>query len=142
MIQLNHQTTAQLEITVNGTKQWADLGGAFKSITQSLNESIYTASYLADGGFSSSTVTGMGLTVTFSGDYVSGDPVIGFIFSESVLHGVGNARKTRLKLTRDGTAVTWGVTMTKIQEAGGEANDANSVTLELRGNGKPTVTAA
>jgi hypothetical protein len=56
-----------------------------------------------------------------------------------VLHGVGEARKTQLKLVKDGKIALWNVTMTKITESGGEANAPNSITLELKGNGKPSI---
>jgi hypothetical protein len=82
-------------------------------------------------------VTGLNFTVTFKGDYISGDPVIEYIFSKDVLYGVGDARKTKLRISKGTKAVTWDVVMTKIQEAGGDANEPNSVTLELKGAGKP-----
>ena len=141
MLELNNQITAELDTTPKGgTHTWKSLGGAFKSVTQSLGENVYTASYLSDSGFSSSEVTGLNLTVTFRGDYISDDPVIQYIFSKDVIYGVGDARKTKLRLTKGTKIVTWNVTMTKIQEAGGDANEPNSVTLELKGAGKPEVT--
>ena len=143
MILLNNEIKAYLMI--GGTSkepQWGDLGKAFKSVTQSLGESKYTASYLADGGFSSSEVTGLSFQLTLTGDYMKDDPVIKYLFSEEVLYGVGEARKSRLKLVRDGTEIQWSVTMTKISENGGDANEPDEVTLELSGNGRPEVTEA
>ncbi|MCL2698329.1 MAG: hypothetical protein FWE74_09670 [Oscillospiraceae bacterium] len=138
MVELNNQINAELDVTPNvGTRSWQSLGKAFKSISQTLGENVYTASYLSDGGFSSSEVTGLNFTVTFRGDYVAGDPVIEYIFSRDILYGVGDARKTKLRLTKENKVVIWDVTMTKIQEAGGDANEPNSVTLELKGAGKP-----
>jgi hypothetical protein len=143
MLELNNQINAELDTTPSGqTRTWASLGKAFKSITQSLGENVYTASYLSDGGFSSSEVTGLSFTVTFRGDYIAGDPVIKYIFSRDVLYGVGSARKTKLRLEKGGRTVIWNVTMTKIQENGGDADEPNSVTLEIRGAGKPEVTEA
>jgi len=140
MLELNNQITAELDITPNATtRNWKSLGRAFKSISQTLGENVYTASYLSDGGFSSSEVTGLNFTVTFRGDYIADDPVIEYIFSENVLYGVGDARKTKLRISKGEKAVTWDVTMTKIQEAGGDANEPNSVTLELKGAGRPDV---
>lgn len=140
MILLNNEIKAYLMI--GGTSenpQWGDLGKAFKSVTQSLGESKYTASYLADGGFSSSEVTGLSFQLTLTGDYMKEDPVIKYLFSKEVLYGVGEARKSRLKLVRDGTEIQWSVTMTKISENGGDANEPDEVTLELSGNGRPQV---
>jgi hypothetical protein len=98
---------------------------------------VYSTSYLSDNGFSSSEVTGLNFTVTFRGDYIAGDPVIEYIFSREILYGVGDARRTKLRITKGDKVVIWDVTMTKIQEAGGDANEPNSVTLELKGAGKP-----
>lgn len=139
MIEMNHQISAQLNTNPSGTAAWEDLGGAFRSVSQSLGESVYTAAYLADEGFSSSEVTGLNYSVTFTGDYITDDAVIAYIFSPEVLHGTGDARKTQLRLTKNSVTITWNVTMTKISENGGEANQPNSVTLELHGNGSPTV---
>jgi hypothetical protein len=138
MVELNNQINAELDVTPSaGTRSWQSLGKAFKSISQTLGENVYTASYLADSGFSSSEVTGLNFTVTFRGDYIAGDPVIEYIFSRDILYGVGDARKTKLRITKGNSSVIWDVTMTKIQEAGGDANEPNSVTLELKGAGKP-----
>jgi len=138
MVELNNQINAELDVTPNaGTRKWESLGKAFKSISQTLGENVYTASYLSDSGFSSSEVTGLNFTVTFRGDYIADDPVIEYIFSREILYGVGDARKTKLRITKGNRTVIWDVTMTKIQEAGGDANEPNSVTLELKGAGKP-----
>jgi hypothetical protein len=138
MVELNNQINAEIDVKpMSALPSWESLGKAFKSISQTLGENVYTASYLADSGFSSSEVTGLNFTVTFRGDYIAGDPVIEYIFSREVLYGVGDARKTKLRITKGDRTVIWDVTMTKIQEAGGDANEPNSVTLELKGAGKP-----
>lgn len=141
MILLNNQIGAFL--MTGGTDSspvWSDLGKAFKSIAQSMGEDKYTASYLSDEGFSSSEVTGLNYSVTLTGDYMPDDPVISYLFSKDVLYGVGEARKTKLKLVKGNTQIVWSVTMAKITENGGDANEPDSVTLELLGNGKPVVT--
>jgi hypothetical protein len=143
MLELNNQIIAELDTTPGAaSRKWESLGKAFKSISQTLGENVYSASYLSDGGFSSSEVTGLNFTVTFRGDYINNDPVIKYIFSNNVLHGVGDARKTRLRITKSGRTITWDVTMTKIQETGGDANEPNGVTLELKGAGRPEVSGA
>ena len=141
MLELNNQIIAELDVAPKSqSRKWENLGKAFKSISQSLGENVYSSSYLADGGFSSSEVTGLNFAVTFRGDFISGDPVIDYIFSNEVLYGVGDARKTKLRITKGNKQITWSVTMTKIQETGGDANEPNGVTLELKGAGKPEVT--
>lgn len=141
MIQLNSEISASLKIGgTDAAPVWGDLGAAFKSIAQSMGESRYSAAYLADGGFSSSEVTGIDYSVTLSGDYMPSDPVVQYLFGREVLFGVGEARKTKLKIVKGETTVIWSVTMTKITENGGDANEPESITLELHGNGRPTVT--
>lgn len=143
MLELNNQIIAEINTAPVGAQaKWESLGNAFKSVTQSLGENVYTASYLSDGGFSSSEVTGLNFTVTFRGDYINDDPVIKYIFSNAVLYGVSDARKTKLRLTKNNRVITWNVTMTKIQETGGDANEPNGVTLELKGAGKPEIANA
>ena len=143
MIELNSQLSAMLKIGENeGETVWGDLGKAFESVSQSMGEKSYTAAYLGDGGFSSSEVTGHDYTITFNGSYMPNDPVIKYIFSPSVLYGTGEARKSVLKITKNGRAVLWNVTLTKITEKGGGANERNKIVLEMHGNGKPTVTEA
>ena len=141
MILLNNQITALLQIGGDDSNPlWGDLGTAFKSVAQSMGENKYTASYLADGGFSSSEVTGLSYSITLTGDYMPEDEVVQYLFSDAVLYGVGEARKTRLKLTRGGKTVIWGVTISKITETGGDANEPDGISVELLGNGRPVVT--
>lgn len=141
MVLMNNEIKAYIQIgEENGSAVWGDLGRAFKSVSQSLGESKYSAAYLADGGFTSSEVTGLSFQLTLTGDYMKNDPVIKYLFSKEVIYGVGEGRKTKLKLVRDNTQIVWSVTMTKIAEDGGDANEPDEVTLELSGNGKPEVT--
>lgn len=141
MIKLNSNIKAMLKTgEKDGEAVWSDLGRAFKNVSQSLGESKYKAAYLADGGFSSNEVTGLSYNVTFTGDYMSDDPVIAYIFSPEVLFGIGEARKTQLKMTKGDTTVLWNVTLTKITETGGDADEPAGVTLEISGNGAPVVT--
>ena len=143
MILLNNQITALLQIGGDSENPvWGDLGGAFKSVAQSMGESKYTASYLADGGFSSSEVTGLSFSLTLTGDYMPDNDVVKYLFSEKVLYGVGDARKSRLKITRGGVTVLWDVTISKITETGGDANEPDGISVELLGNGRPQVVDA
>lgn len=141
MVELNNRLSAMLKIGENSDGAvWGDLGRAFRTVSQDMGESCYTAAYLADGGFSSSEVTGCDYTITFGGDFMPDDEVIKYIFSPSVLYGTGDARKTQLKISKNNRTVLWNVTLVKIAEKGGKANQPNSVVLEMKGNGKPTVT--
>jgi hypothetical protein len=132
---LNQHVRAQ----VKAGNTWLDMGHAFKSVTQTLGENVYTASYLADRGFSSSTVTGLNYTVTFVGDYIEDDPAINYLFNNDVKHNVGVFRKTELRLIKGNACVTWAVSLTKLQETGGDANEPCGVIVEMKGIGAPTI---
>ena len=104
---------------------WSDMGRMFKNLAQSLNEVLYQATYLADGGWASTEVTGAQFTVTFTGDRKNGDPVNDYIFDPEVQYGLGDARKAKMRLAN-------------ITDAGGDANQPNAGTLTIHCNGKPT----
>ncbi len=117
---------------------WSDMGHMFKNLAQSLNEVLYQATYLADGGWGSTEVTGAQHTVTFTGDRKNGDPVNDYIFDPEVQYGLGEARKTKMRLVRGTKAIVMDVTLANITDAGGDANQPNAVTLTIHCNGKPT----
>jgi hypothetical protein len=138
--ELNYNTKAELNTTPGAeplAETWADLGVMMKNLAQSLNEVLYQATYLSDGGWGSSEVTGGQYTVTFTGDKKVGDPVSDYLFSEEVQHDFGNARKTQLRLTNGTKTITWGVTLANITDGGGDANQPSAVTVVIHGNGKP-----
>lgn len=140
MLELNNQIVAELDIGTSSTPQWATLGTSFKNISIALGENVYTASYLADEGFSSSEVTGLSPTATFTGDFKPDDPLC--VFLNERQYTLGESRKSKLRLTRNGEVLIAPVTMTAITLAGGEANQPNSVTLTLAFNGKPEISVA
>lgn len=138
--ELNYNIKAELNTTPNATpasETWSDLGVMFKNITQSINEVLYQATYLADEGYGSTEVTGGQYIVTLTGDKKVGDPVSDYIFDPEVQYKWGSARKTQLRLTRGTDTITWNVTLANITDAGGDANQPNAVTLTIHGNGKP-----
>lgn len=137
MPELNYQIKAELNTTPSAAETWSDLGVMMKNISQALNEVLYQATYLADGGWGSTEVTGGQYTVTFTGDKKESDPVNDYVFSDAVQYAFGDARKTQLRLTRGTKTITWDVTLANITDAGGDANQPNAVTLTIHGNGKP-----
>ncbi|MEG2428885.1 MAG: hypothetical protein RSA99_00725 [Oscillospiraceae bacterium] len=139
-MEINYDIKAELDTSVSPhtTPTWADMGVMFKNISQALNEVLYQANYLSDGGWGSTEVTGGQYTVTFTGDKKIGDSVSDFIFSKNVQYAFGDARKTKMRIVRGNEAIVWNVTMANITDAGGDANQPNAVTLVVHGNGKPT----
>lgn len=138
-LEINYKIICELDTSdpPHETPIWSDMGVMFKNISQSINEVLYQATYLADGGWGSTEVTGGQYTVTFTGDRKNGDPVNDYIFSQSVQYAWGAARKTSMRLKRGKETITWAVTLANITDAGGDANQPNAVTLTIHGNGAP-----
>lgn len=129
-VEINTAPTAQ-------TAAYSDMTLAFKNIAMAVNEVVYSASYLADGGFSSSAVVGAAPTITLVGDYAEDDAVCEYL--NGIQYEIGSNRCTDIKLTRQGKVVTCPVTLTGIAIAGGDSTAPNSVTVTIAFNGKPTV---
>lgn len=140
-IELNNKIGVKLNTTPSGeTKTMSDMTLAFKNIAMAINEVIYSASYLADGGFSSSAVVGAAPTITLTGDYMEGDAVCEYLDSKQ--YEIGSARVTEIELTRAGKTIICPVTITGIAIAGGDSTAPNSITATIAFNGKPTVADA
>lgn len=139
------EMTSEIKMLINTTPEdesatYSDMGVAFKNVSIAINESVYSATYLADGGFGSSTVTGAAPTLSLTGDYIKTDPVC--VFLNGIQFEIGAKRVTDIKLTRAGKTVTCPVTLTSVQIAGGDSNNPNSVSVTIAFNGKPTVADA
>jgi len=138
--ELNYNVKAELNTTPNAAQPtWSDLGVMMKNISQAINEVLYQASYLSDGGYGSTEVTGGQYTVTLTGDKKVGDPVSDYIFNPDVQYKWGSARKTQLRLVKGTQTIIWNVTLANITDAGGDSNQPNAVTLTIHGNGKPII---
>lgn len=145
-ISLNYQN--QLEILTNpgatapAEEVWAPICMGFANLAQSMNEVLYQASYLCGEGWGSTEVTGGQYICTLTGVRYFGDQAQDYIFSDEVMLHFGDARKTKLRITRgDETIVKWNITLANITEAGGDANQPGSITVAIHGNGKPTIGA-
>lgn len=136
-VELNNEIEAVLN---TGGATYSDLGNAFKSINTAINENVYTASYLSDGGFGSSAVVGAAPVVTLTGDYIKNDPVCEYL--NGIQYEIGDKRVTDIKITRQGKTVKCPVTLTGVAIAGGDSTAPNSITLTIAFNGKPTVEEA
>lgn len=138
--EINYETEAFIN-TAPDTEQpsWASMANIMKNMTQSLNEVLYQASYYADKGWGSTEVTGAQLTLTVTGDCKPGDPAADFLLSDDVLYGLGNARKTHLKLQKGKKVIIWPVTLANITPAYGDSNQPNALTVTIHGNGQPTI---
>lgn len=68
-LEINYGIKCELDTSEapHTTPTWSDMGHMFKNLAQSLNEVLYQATYLADGGWGSTEVSGAQHTVTFTG---------------------------------------------------------------------------
>ena len=138
--EINYETEAFINTTpTDGEPTWASLAKIMKNMSQSLNEVLYQASYYADKGYGSTEVTGAQLTLTITGDCKKGDPAADYLLSDDVLYGLGNARKSHLKMTRGTKVIIWPVTLANITPAYGDSNQPNALTVTIHGNGRPAI---
>lgn len=122
-------------------KKMALISDGFDNISKALNEVLYQGSYLGDGGWGSTEVTGGQLTFTISGVRKHGDEAQDYIFSDAVKHGWGDARKTDFEITYpDGSKLSGDCTLAKITEGGGASQSADAVSVEIHVNGRPVYT--
>lgn len=143
-ITLNYDYTFEIDTTPNtDVETFARVGDGFNNATTALNEALYQASFLTDGGYGSTEVTGGQLTVTLSGVRKIGDDAQDYIFSDAVKNNFGKARKTSFRMTdTQGNAISGNCTLAKISESGGDSNQPNAVSVEIHFNGKPVYTSA
>lgn len=141
--EINYETEGFINTTPDSdTPTWASIASLTKNMSQSLNEVLYQASYFADKGWGSTEVTGAQLTLTLTGDCKPGDAACDYLLSDKVLYGLGSARKSHLKLTKDTKSIIWPITLANITPAYGESNQPNALTVTIHGNGKPSVATA
>lgn len=118
----------------------AVIAKGFDNVAESLNEVLYQGSFLGDGGYGSSYVTGGQLIVTLSGVRMVGDAAQDYMFGDAVYYNWGKARETDIEMhCPDGSVIACPVTLAKISRSGGAANTGTAVSLEIHFNGKPKI---
>lgn len=138
--EINYETEAFINTSPDEeTATWASLANLTTNMAQSLNEVLQQLSYYADKGWGSTEVTGAQLTLTLTGSVKPGDGACDYILSDEVMFGLGNARKTHMKLQKDTKIIIWPITLANITPAYGDANNINSLTVTVHGNGRPAI---
>lgn len=138
--EINYET----EVSINAspdeeTPTWASLANLTTNMAQSLNEVLQQLTYYADKGWGSTEVTGAQLTLTLTGSVKPGDTACDYILSDEVMYGLGAARKTHMKLQKGTKVIIWPITLANITPAYGDANNINSLTVTIHGNGRPAI---
>lgn len=141
---LNNEYKLYIDTTPeDDTATMAQVSKGFDNISEALNEVLYQASFIGDGGYGSTYVTGGQLTVTLPGVRVIGDKAQDYMFGDAVYFNWGKARMTSVELTTpDGWLIKCPVTLAKINRTGGAGNGVTAVSVDMHFNGKPTVTKA
>lgn len=138
--ELNYETEAFINTSPGeDAAEWVSLAALTKNMAESLNEVLYQASYYADKGWGSTEVVGAQLTLTLTGDCKPSDPAYEYITGEEVMYGLGDARKTHMKLTRGDKYVIWPITLANITKGRGDSAATNALTVTVHGNGRPTL---
>ncbi len=144
-----YNLTASIGVQKTGdpspTWTYAELGAGFDNIAEALNETVQQYFFLSDDGFARNHVTGMAPAFTLTGRRVMGDAAQEFIFGAK--YGLDTARQSSFQLEyKDASdkkvTITCDCTICNIQEWSGAATDDSAVSVEIRFDGKPTVTRA
>ena len=139
--EINYETEAFINTTPTEEESpsWATMANLMTNMSQSLNEVLQQLSYYADKGWGSTEVTGAQLTLTVTGSVKLGDDACDYILSDEVMFGLGNARKTHMKLVKGNKVIIWPITLANITPGYGDANNINSLTVTIHGNGRPSI---
>ena len=83
--------------------------------------------------------TGAQLTLTLTGSVKPGDDACDYILGDDVMYGLGEKRKTHMKIQKGKKVIIWPITLANITPAYGDANNINSLTVTIHGNGRPSI---
>lgn len=126
-----------------GDWTYAPFGDGIDNLTEALNEVVQQYFFLTDKGFAKNHVTGMAPTFTATGKRVYGDAAQDYIFSQK--YGLDTQRISSFKMEyedKDGKTVTLicPCTIANVQEFSGATTDDSAISMEIRFDGKPTIT--
>lgn len=138
--EINYETEAFINTTPSESAPvWASLASLATNMSQSFNEVLQQLAYYADKGWGSTEVTGAQMTLTLTGSVKPGDTACDYIMSDEVMYGLGASRKTHIKLQKGKKVILWPVTLANITPGYGDANNINSLTVTVHGNGRPSI---
>nr|DAI64231.1 MAG TPA: tail tube protein [Caudoviricetes sp.] len=128
-----------------GTWTYAELSDGIDNIAEALNETVQQYFFLSDDGFARNHVTGMAPSFTLTGRRIMGDAAQEFIFGAK--YSLDTARQSSFKLeytdaSEKTVTITCDCTICNIQEWSGASTDDSAISVEIRFDGKPTITPA
>lgn len=127
------------------TWTYAPLEDGFDNISEALNEVVQQYFFLSDDGFAKNHVTGMAPAFTLTGKRVLGDQAQDYIFSKKYSLDTDRLSSFQLKYNNaEGkeVTITCACTLCNIQDWSGASTDDSAISVEIRFDGKPTVSPA
>ena len=136
----NYMNVWAIDITPSATNPtWARLGAGIATIDWNPNEQVDEDAYYDCEGSVDPEVTGVRPVFSVSGDRKIGDPAQDYVAGLEFLTGA--SRKTRFRrVGPDGTVVTGPCTIANIVAGGGDADEKQTFSFDIRVKGIPTVT--
>ncbi len=139
-IQANYKTLVEMQTGGDDSNPvWSDMGKCIESIEKSFEEVTHDMSFYSDEGFGSTDVTGGQLVLTLEGKVKTGDPVSDYLTDPDKIYNFGNARYTRIRITKGNEQIIWNVTLLSLGGKMGASTDPNALSIEIRSNGKPSI---
>lgn len=122
---------------------YSELKNGFDNIAEALNEVVQQYFFLSDDGFARNHVTGMAPSFTLTGRRVMGDAAQDYIFSKK--YALDTERQSSFKLEYQDESgashtITCDCTLCNLQEWSGATTDDSAISVEIRFDGKPTIT--
>lgn len=120
---------------------WSPIAGGISAVDPSFEDETDDTTYYDGEGFGNEEVTGVRISLAFSGhrkyDDVAQNTIADLAFE------VGDTRKRTIKWEQpDGVVITGSVTISGIKTTGGDANAKQEFEFTATFNGKPTITPA
>ena len=116
--EINYETEAFINTSPESdSPTWESMANLMTNMSQSLNEVLQQLTYYADKGWGSTEVTGAQMTLTVTGSVKPGDKACDYILSDKVMYGLGDARKTHMKLQKGTKVILWPITLANITPA-------------------------
>lgn len=139
--EFNFQRLYEIDITPDGaSRTWKRVAVGIKSADPSFNEDTDKTKYLDGGGFGNTDVIAKQFTIAFSGSRVAGDDAQDYVMSKIL--AVGDEVKTNFRRTDAfGAIITGAVTLTGIDDGGGDAGGKVDIAFNVEYNGVPTLTS-
>ena len=138
------QWLLEIDITPTAaTRLYKQLMEGINNLGFALNEILFQTSWMSDGGWGRTKVTGGQLSLNLTGNRITGNEAQDYAFSTDVLFAFGDKRETTMRITApNGDQLIWPITLTNLTPGGGPANNGSAIAINIHSNGAPEITEA